>query len=229
VGRVAIVSANYGAYDHIWPQVEQDVEVDWFMFTDDRKAKPVEPWKLIYEPAKGLHPNMAAKQFKCSPPVPHRFVLWMDASMEVIVPTFVRLAFRALHDGLATYEHPRRMCIYDEVEASLGCEDQNGRYAHLPMREQAAHYRANGHPALWGLYGCGTIAWDRGDERIVRFGDAWLHECAAWGYQDQISFPVLCRRFGIKPGVFPIRQQQSAIRRQGKLGNLWQIIHEHRA
>ena len=179
---------------------------------------------MIFEEPRYSHPCMAAKWHKlwpCFQPM-----IWIDANMEITSPGFARQAHAAVHDGVALYRHPRRDCIYDEAEASLGAESQGGKYDGQPIREQVEHYRREGHPEHAGLWACGTIAWDVQDTKAWRLGAAWLTECQRWSFQDQLSLPVVARRLGIKPGIFG--HQQIERRRAGWLENRWLRIHPHR-
>lgn len=214
----AILTACFGGYDDLHPQAEQDIEVDWIRFSDE--SSEARPWELHVENRDG-NPNLTAKCFKLLPPLAHRHVIWIDANMEITSPSFAREALAHIHDGLALFAHPRRDCIYEEARASLGAESQGGRYDDLPISEQVEHYRREGHPEHAGLYACGTIAWDLADPRAKALGSRWLEECRRWSYQDQLSFPVVCRRLGIEPGLFPFPQLERRMR------NRWLTIHPH--
>ena len=222
MAEVAVVSAIYGGWDQPHPQVEQDIEADWILFSDEALDPPA-PWTLEVEPPAYDDPNMAAKVPKMTPRVPHRYVIWIDGSHEVTSRSFAREALGALHDGMAVFKHPRRDCVYAEAEASLGAESQGGRYDHEPIPEQMASYLAEGHPAHGGLYACGTVAWDR--EQSNGLGSAWLAECERWSVQDQLALPPVLRRLGLTPGVFPVPQIERA--RKGALANRWVTIHPH--
>lgn len=221
---ISIVSASLGGYDVIRPQAAQDVHVDWWMVTDGDVPAPwtAVPWKTCGDP------RLAAKAPKMTPaglPVTlARHVVWIDANMEVTAASFAREAVDAIRDGVAVWRHPERDCIYDEADASIRLAP--AKYAHLPIVEQVDAYRAEGHPAHGGLYACGTVAWDLDDERALRLGAAWLVECARWTIQDQLSFPVVCRRLGVTPGVFPVEQIGWKGRRK-LLHNRWLRIHPH--
>lgn len=230
MGDVAIVSACYGGSDTIRHQAPQEiVDVDWILFTDDPLLEAPAPWNVIVKPLDDP-PNLAAKRFKLRPAgsVPHPNIIWIDANMAVTSETFAREALAARHDGIATWRHPRRDCIYDEARASVGAESQGGKYDGLPILEQADHYRADGYPAHAGLYACGTIAWDTTDRRALELGAAWLAECEQWTIQDQISLPVVARRLGVEPGVFPHPQIDAARSFRGYLGNRWLRIYPHK-
>lgn len=226
---VLIYTANIGGRDFPHSQAEQDIDVDWYYFTDQRVAPLDGPW-TVREVVRGhgtgedRHPNLAAKWWKTHP-FAYEHAIWIDASMEITNPSFAREAIASL-DGapVATWKHPRRSSIYAEVEASLGREAQGGRYAALPLREQAESYRAEGFPDDLGLYACGAIVWTWAAREL---GEVWWRECVTWGYQDQVSFPVACWRTGIRPATFPIPQIESRNPRLGYLANRWLRIWPH--
>jgi hypothetical protein len=220
---VAIVTANYGGFDQLQPQVAQDIDAEFLCFTDDPNLPAPAPWQVIYEPPLFEHPCMAAKVHKCKPRVSNADVIWLDANMQVTSRSFAREALHARHDGIAAWKHPRRDCIYEEALASTGPESQGGKYDDQPITAQIERYHVEGYPAHAGLFACGTIAWDR--EASIEFGERWLLECQHWSFQDQLSFPVVARRLGVTPGVFPVPQIERS--RPRWLENRWMRLHNH--
>lgn len=233
-----IYTANYGTYDTVLPQAEQDVDVDWLCITDDPHYEAPAPWRTLAVPPAHQHPNLAAKVHKAQPPWQlgdWTHAIWIDANMEITDTGFARNAIPYVHDGVAAWQHPRRDCVYDEAAASIGPESQGDRYANLPITEQMAAYRAEGYPAHAGLYATGTLVWTPDG---APFGKAWITECEQWGFQDQLCFPVVAWRLGIVPGVFGVHQVErrysprvsARARAQGVphyLGNRWLRIHPH--
>jgi hypothetical protein len=229
VGRTAVLTACFGSFDQVRPQVEQDIDLDWICVTDDPNLDVPAPWEKRVASPRYAHPCMSAKRYKLLPwslAVPDR-VIWVDANTEVTASSFAREALASINDGVALFAHPRRDCIYEEAEASLGAEGQGGKYADQPIREQVEHYLAEGHPGHAGLWACGTIAWDITDSRVRALGKQWMGECEHWSWQDQLSFPVICRRLGITPGTFPISQLERQHRGAESIGNQWLQIHPH--
>jgi alkaline ceramidase TOD1/glycosyltransferase MUCI70-like protein len=222
----AAYTANFGGYDVLLPQAEQDTSTEWIAFTDDPRVDAPEPWRVVVVEGRFDHPRMSAKWFKCQPwlAIPHRWAVWIDANMEVVCPSFVREAIASIHDGVATWRHPERDCIFAEAAAALELAPE--KYAHLPIDEQVDAYRGEGHPVHAGLYACGTVAWDTADERAQKLGAAWFAECETWSYEDQISLPVVARRLGVTPGVFPLEQIGWRGRRK-VLRNRWMRLHPH--
>jgi hypothetical protein len=224
---IAVLTAQYGHYDEIRAQACQDVDVDWIYVTDTDVRAPGH-WNVIRQAARFDHPCLAAKVPKMLPwtVAPHRHVIWIDANMQITSPAFVREVLALPHSELAVWQHPRRDCIYTEAQASIGVESQGGKYDDQPILEQVDHYRAEGHPEHGGLYACGTIAWDTDSELARDLGAAWLAECERWSIQDQLSLPVVCRRLGLVPSVFGVRQIER-YRRRAYLENRWLRIHPH--
>lgn len=239
---VLIYTANFGRYDTVREQVAQDIDVDWLCITDPDTTEVPAPWAhQVRVPLTG-HPNLGAKLLKVAPPADvsdWTHAIWIDANMEVTAPTFAREAIAAVHDGIAVWEHPRRDCLYDEIEASApgGKESQRDRYRNVPLREQAAAYRADGFPENWGLYASGTIVWTRTPEARA-ISAAWTEQVLRWGFHDQVALPYVAWKLGVQPGVFPIPQLErrysaqlsSRERAMGVpfwLGNRWLRIWDH--
>jgi hypothetical protein len=231
LGVTVIYTAMAGGFDKLRSQVEQDIECEWVAFVDDPSTEVPAPWEPVPIRSEGRYdsPRMVAKWFKLQP---HRLfasqhVIWVDANMEVTWSGFARAALLARHDGFAAWRHPRRECIYAEAEASIGVEAQGGKYDRQTICDQVDAYRKEGHPEHAGLFACGTLAWDLSNDLPRKLADAWLTECELWSPQDQISLPVVARRLGVEPGVFPLAQIGQ--RRDGQFGNEWLRIHRHRA
>lgn len=117
-------------------------------------------------------------------------VIWLDASMTIIVDGFVEKCLEALRDDdWSVTPHPWRGCIFDEAEFS----------AHLPrydaetLRAQASFY-SQFHPRGWGLFATGAST--RRLTRLVKdLGEDWWLECSTRTHQDQVSLPVLFRLY----------------------------------
>jgi hypothetical protein len=228
--KVLMMTANFGKRDRPQPQVEQHGDVDWLFVTDDRDTPVPTPWTVEYVEPMHEVPNLAAKWWRTHPPFDrgYDYVIWLDANMESRVPNLAQYCVESVHDGLAVWEHPRRNCIVDEMEASLSTEAQGGRYDHLPLRQQVDAYLAEGYPRWNGLYATGTFVWTPESAKLI--GDEWYEECLKWSYQDQLSFPVVCWRHGLVPGTFPLPQTPNRYNaRAGWWANQWMRLHDHNA
>lgn len=196
--QAAIITAVYDDYDDLRPVLPQSgLDVEWICVTD--KPRQAHGWRVVVQPKPGMHRNLAAKEPKCAP---WRYTdasmsIWIDASFRVISDRFAVESLMSANP-IAQYAHPARDCIYDEVEA---CREQP-KYQSLALRAQAEAYRAQGHPEHWGLWANGIIV-RRHVPEVRAFGEAWLDEIAAWGFQDQVSGPFCLRRKGLAPSLLP--------------------------
>jgi hypothetical protein len=196
--KATILTAIMDHYDPL-PAVcpQEGVDVDWVVVTDDPDLTG-EGWRVIYEPRGGRTARDAGYPPKIQP---WRYTdtpasVWVDASIWVRSPRF---AADLLEDAwpLALFPHPDRDCLYDEIRVTATMP----RYAGTRFDEQAAAYRAAGHPPHWGL--CATVIARRHTAAVVSLGDAWMAEVASWGGSDQLALPVALRGAGIQPHPLP--------------------------
>lgn len=197
----AVITAIYGGYDGLKATLPQaGLDVEWVLVTDDPAiGDGAQGWQVVHHPCPGVHPNRAAKHPKfrpweyCAAPAS----VWIDASFQVISASFVSDVL-ALASPIAQFTHPQRDCLYDEAAVCLG----PGKYGGEPIAEQAASYRAAGHPEHWGLWATGVIARQH-DSRTVELGKQWSAEVDRWSFQDQVSQPYVLRAAGLRPVSLP--------------------------
>jgi hypothetical protein len=189
---ITVVSACYGGYDAPAVPLEQDTTVRWVMVNDGETQVP-EPWESVIEYRTHLHPRMAAKIPKCLPQqyAHSDVVIWLDASAVIHRPDFVSMCVATVADGdVAMWTHPQRDDIVDEAEVSSWMT----KYGNQPVKAQAAHYTAHGHPRYSGLWATGCMVWGHTPNGV---GRDWLAEQTLWTYQDQLSWPLIARRYAL--------------------------------
>ena len=201
----AIVSACYGDWDDIKALPDQDgaTLASAVMVTDNPGLVGRCPgWTVWVEPRPHMHPCLAAKVPKFRPdlyaPRGVDLTVWIDASATVD-KDFLAMCEAAVSDpskDFATFPHPHRVSLYDEVVVSRTLP----KYDALPLEAQVAHYRNAGYPNPFILRASGCLVhrdpWLDGHKR---FGDRWLQECVRWGFQDQLSLSYLLWEEGITP------------------------------
>lgn len=199
--KTTIITAIYDDYDTLKPALEQSIDVDWICVTDDPYMKYPQygSWNFVYEPRAHLHPNRAAKLPKCLPWLyaSTDTSIWIDASYQVISPTFAEEILRYA-DPIAQFNHPWRQCAYDEAAESLLLS----KYAGQPIDEQMKYYEQGHFPDGWGLWATGVIARKHTPE-VVNMGFEWLADIYRFSYQDQLSHPNACLNNGIRPINLP--------------------------
>lgn len=129
--KIAVYTAIFGQYDHLLPPAninrESDNEIDYFCFTDDRSAR-FDVYKPVYFSRKYRNNVLNNRFLKIFiPPSLNRYdyVIYHDGSLR-IDHSRIREAVAFLKDGvMATFLHPERSCVYDELAAGIKYKKEN--------------------------------------------------------------------------------------------------------
>lgn len=218
--KIAVITASIDAYDALLVPPPQTRDADYFCFTDVDSLDVPPPWqKVLVERPPTMSPRMFSRRIKCLPweYIDHTYdvSIWIDAAGTILSEGFVDWALnRALAAKVngtgtkdwptqipfAVWQHPNRNSIYTEQEHIADIDLK--KYRGQPLKEQVAHYLAEGHPLDYGLYACGTICRLHTVANLI-VGRAWLSEQQHWGVDmDQTSLPVVFWRLGLAPVVF---------------------------
>lgn len=207
--KIVVYTTIYADYASLKPIPEQTVKAEYICITDNKNLK-CHGWKTIVPefPRKDMHPRLRAKYFKLLPwELPeiekNEISIFIDGSIQVKTNNFIEYCIKYLSEDLLLFKHPVRNCIYSEVEASKPLE----KYKSENISAQAAFY-SKFHPKNWGLWACGVMVRKHTDKLKKLMGD-WKHEIDKWTYQDQISFPVICKLNNFIPAVFPDSQSNN--------------------
>lgn len=203
--KVAVYTTIFAGYDALQRAEKQSVPADFFCLTDDTAIKPPAqgvPWTIlpVLEPRKDLHPRLRAKWFKIFPwenetLAMYDVVIYLDGCFSVVSADFVSFCLSSLKGDIALFKHPKRDCIFEEQKASAAMVKYQGE----PLERQADYY-AKFFPAGGGLYACGVIV-RRNSPQVRSLMMSWWHEQIKFSFQDQVSFPVVCRLHKIVPDI----------------------------
>ena len=205
--RAVVYTAIFGDYDQLHQPAPQDEQCDFICFTDGEISSRVGAWRIIHVKADHkIHPRILAKRFKL---LSHRIFpdgrlareyarfslrrrvdlsIWVDASIRIKSPSFVRGMRGNLGDGdWAMFVHPDRDCIYEEALICVTLAKCQG----LPILPQVDAYRSTVPPHS-GLYACGIIVRRESSvERLNRVHELWWEENLKWTYRES-AFSPLC-------------------------------------
>ncbi len=223
--RCVIYTAVFGCYDDLKQPAVQDIDCDFFCFSDCAQNNSSGVWQIVTLPnLKSVHPRMLAKYYKImSHKVfpsgrladkfgtakvsggPYQASIWIDASIEIVSSKFAREAIEfAQTERWAMFRHPSRDCIFEEAVVSARME----KYAGQDVKGQVDAYRDLGFPEHAGLFACGVIARREPLTKGLKSVNwKWWLENRKWTYQDQLSLPFVLRKSGVGVGVIE--------------GNLW--------
>jgi len=111
--------------------------------------------------------------------------IWIDGNQ--IIKQDVRLVESLLpylkNNFIATFKHPDRICIYQELPQCIQWEKDNSTL----MRRQVDNYRKEGYPAYVGLVETSCLVRKQGKES-ADFNKQWWDEISRNSYRDQLSF-----------------------------------------
>jgi hypothetical protein len=196
--KVIVYSAIYGGYERP-KRLPANLGVPAVLYTDDPQLDA--PGWDVRVVTDHLAPDfrspdplatlamMRHKWWKCHPrrALPDADVsIWLDAQLEIIVPSFVGKCLAALgDDDWTTVTHPNRDCAYAEADFS----GRLARYDAATLDVQCTRYRAIGYPARHGLFATGASV-RRHTPVVESVSTQWWDECV-FSHQDQVSLPVL--------------------------------------
>lgn len=166
-------------------------------------------WEL--RPVEWSHPTSQRRTSRWHKINSHRlfsekFTIWFDGSQEFVSGTDPRKMLdvcgmatdRTDRQVLASFKHPQRTCIYQELEA---CEKLHKDDPQL-MHHQVEGYRAQGYPPYNGLVETACVL--RENCGVVRtFNDLWWKELQRGSLRDQLSFNYVAWRLELDYGHLP--------------------------
>lgn len=205
--RTVIYTALYPGvgYDTLKPLPKLEGNVDAICFTDDPNLK-ADGWKVRVVNRPEAHPRMKAKYFKLQPHVcltNYDVSIWIDASVQVDASNFGIEAPKFMGDyNMVFFPHSARTDIQSELEAHVRLPKYTGANE-IPIREQVAHYYAEGYHDEVRLMEYTCIVRRHFKVAPVMFDNAWWDECRRWTYADQLSGPYVLWKNHLPFALFP--------------------------
>ncbi len=217
--KIAVYTTIFGNYDQLKSLPTQTIEADYFCITDLENEitthcanLPGEQWRMIpvAYPNNELSPRMRAKYFKMFPwevatLAGYETVIYIDSSIKVTSDQFVRFCVDSCVNDMALYAHPQRDCIYEEAKASLSLI----KYRSQGLTHQISRYHEL-YPPNAGLWACGIMVRKIHSPIIRALMKNWWWENVKWTFQDQISFPVVCKMMNYQPDTIPGNQYKNS-------------------
>lgn len=199
--KVTVISANIGDFDYDQDHVQQNMECDFYHFTENNLPVPLP----------NLNNRLKGKWLKTQM---HRAVpgydvyIWLDGRVRITSPFFVKNYIDLLKgvDMVATL-HPDRTNVYEELEYMM-MEIERGepyltaRYANEPLREELDFYKTTEFPADYPLYAALAFAmWS--NDKVKQFTTDWWLSCIEWSNFDQSQFSYHLWRHGMRSNTIP--------------------------
>ncbi|SPH18677.1 hypothetical protein DEA8626_02219 [Defluviimonas aquaemixtae] len=196
---LVLYSAHYGAADPVNPVVFGGFGACRRVLFTDKPDLIMPGVEVIHDPLDGLDPARASRRAKL---MPHRYFpdeewsIWVDNKSRLKRdPRQVLAALQAQSDAaFFAFAHFRRDCVYQEGQAVR----ENGLDEHRVVRERMRTYRAEGMPERAGLIEGHFIVRRHNDPTAARFGERWFEHVLRHSRRDQISFPYLVWKLGLR-------------------------------
>lgn len=128
----------------------------------------------------------------------YEYSLYLDSTVRLLVDPRQLISFLQPGSDIAVFDHPARDCLYEEAREVIrrGLDDAD------VVWEQVTRYRGEGILPHAGLWAC-TVILRRHTPSMQEFCQAWWKEVEAFSCRDQISFPYVVAKSGVKVSTFP--------------------------
>lgn len=196
---LVLYSAWYGEAEPLNAQVFGPFDSCRRVLFTDRQDLSLPGVEVIHEPAMGLDPARASRRAKL---MPHRYFpdaewsIWIDnKSILRRDPRDLLARLQSATDaGFLAFPHFRRDCVYQELRTAweLGLDDPR------ILHERARTYRQEGMPERFGLIEGHFLIRRHNTPDIARFGERWFEHVLRFSRRDQVSFPYLAWRTGLR-------------------------------
>jgi GT2 family glycosyltransferase len=197
--KVVVYTAIVNDYDRLMEkQAKKGADFKAFLDNPNVTSKT---WEILPAADEFDDPNRNAKVHKI---LSHKYFpdyeysLWIDGNVNLkvpirqIIPAFLRDV------DLAVFKHPERHCIYDEADACIARRLDSSEV----IRNQVNQYKRQGYPVKNGLAEC-TVILRRHTPAMKKFNELWWKEICRGSKRDQISFPIIAKKTGLKYNFFP--------------------------
>ena len=199
--KIAVISVNLGGFDQSSFHVPQSLPYDYFMFTDEN-----------FPPRyTAMTPRLQAKipkffGWQLAPG--YDYYLWIDGSLSLSHPDSLKYFYEQCQgQDFVVLRHPVRPNIRQEVRYTRkGLKQEaayfTGRYTNELLKEQYDEILAD-KDFKDDLLVCGGIFMYKNTSEVKRMFKEWWYHVSRYIVQDQIAFPYVLKKSGIKINVRP--------------------------
>ena len=216
---VALVTANFGGIDEVYPLPPS--AMDSFYFTDAETTKTAKSshlatWNNVLVPdypRHGFGPRLRSKYFKQQihrllEVTPYRWIAWADSCLafnetEFLTKAIAALRARPAKDRLMLIPHWKRPTVEEEYrflshQLDMGNKYVAARYNKPDLRAKMQYFLKSGlnvDARLW----CSTVWIAENNHYLGQCFDAWWDHTVKLGMMDQLSLGVLLPAHSISP------------------------------
>ncbi len=213
--RVAILTANIGSLDEVYPPAAQSEEYELFYYTENTL-----PFLLP-----NLDNRMKGKYFKTQAHkfLDHDIFIWVDASIDITSKDFVKDIVQYLQGkDVVSSLHTQRDTPYRELAYVINKMKDGDRYllqryAKQPLYQEYEFYNQQELPRGYPLYNCYFFArWN--NDKLNKAFDLWWDLILRYSNFDQTQFSYVAWKEKLK--VSAIKTDEYFIRNKHNGYNL---------
>ncbi len=191
--RTALISANIGSIDPVYPPVKQTVPYDLFYYTENNLPFPL---PSMDNRMKGKYIKTQFMKF-----IEADYYIWVDGSIEIDNPSFIEDCVALLQDNdMVMVKHPQRENVYEELEYIIDCIRAGDRYlmrryVKQPLFQEYQFYKSQELPKDWPLFQCSFFACKRDIEPVM---NDWWDYINRYSNFDQSQFNYVSWKHQVK-------------------------------
>lgn len=196
--KILILTANLGKFDKNIDLVKQNVEVDFFRYTDDN-----------FPPITGLTPRLQyriPKMFGWEMKPGYDVYIWLDGSMSFTNPSSVEWFLKILGNyDMMFFEHPWRKSIAEEVEHIEQKLKEGNRYI-TPRYKNGLHkeqYKLikEDDNFVDDILLASTVFIYKNTPKVREMFKMWWYFQSRYFTCDQVVLPYVIKKSGVNPIV----------------------------
>lgn len=222
--KLLVYSCVTGNYDAIGasilasvPKLENDVKfvlyTDSLQSTDQPRIRKTDEIEWELRPLLWQHPlslRRSARWHKINShllPDVAEYTMWLDGSQRIKRVSLLSEVLAPLQGrfDLATFKHPDRTCVYQELNACIRLQKDNPTL----MRQQTEKYQKEGYPPYFGLVETSCVV-RRSCPHVTEFNKLWWDELNSRSHRDQLSFNYVAWKLKQSYGRIPGSRAKSA-------------------
>lgn len=193
--KIAVISSSLGDFDGLVEHVKQNIEADYFRFTDEN-----------FPPRKVMSPRLQAKipkMFGWQLAPGYDYYLWIDGNMSLNHENALRYFYDEIqgHDIAVIKHHRRNTVTWEARYTERALNEQSkytvARYENEFLKEQTEAIKAD-KDFVDDLMVIGGVFMYRNNERVQKMFKEWWYNVSRYIVQDQISFPYAMKKAGLK-------------------------------
>lgn len=199
--EIVVYTSIFGKYDVPQEPVFRPDNCRFIIFTD-QEIDSSSAWEKIELPSEFLDDTYTnAEKNRICKMLPHvlfpqyRHSVYIDGNIKP-VSDLTEFVNKCGQYGMAFHMHKARNCVYDEIEA---CKIL-GKAPEKDLTEYQAFLKKNGFPKKYGMNECNVIVRDHQNSTVCQIMSEWWDMFKNGNVKrDQLSFPFLLYKYGIKP------------------------------